>query len=45
MSSAYDYQTKALVHLQSITIVFLKIILTNVSAVVGQNCQSGSMMR
>lgn len=29
-------QTQALVHLQSITIVFLKIILTNVSAVVNQ---------
>lgn len=29
-------QTQALVHLQSITIVFLKVILTNVSAVVNQ---------
>lgn len=38
-------QTEALVHLQSITIVFLKIILTNVSAVVSQNGQNGQTMR
>lgn len=38
-------QTEALVHLQSITIVFLKIVLTNVSAVVSQNGQNGQTMR
>lgn len=36
-------QTQALVHLQSITIVFLKIILTNVSAVVNQANGPNSM--
>lgn len=38
-------QTETLVHLQSITIVFLKIVLTNVSAVVSQNGQNGQTMR
>lgn len=39
-------QTEALVHLQSITIVFLKVILTNVSAMVNQaNGQSGQSKR
>jgi hypothetical protein len=39
-------QSQTLAHLQSITIVFLKIILTNVSAVVNQaNSQSSQNMR
>lgn len=39
-------QAHTLAHLQSITIVFLKIILTNVSAVVNQaNSQAAQSMR
>lgn len=37
-----NVQAQVLAHLQSITIVFLKIILTNVSAVVNQANSSGS---
>ncbi|KAI9934039.1 hypothetical protein ASPWEDRAFT_126823 [Aspergillus wentii DTO 134E9] len=42
LSAVESFYTQALVHLQSITIVFLKIILTNVSAMVNQaNSQNG----
>ncbi|KAF7597328.1 Factor arrest protein 11 [Aspergillus hancockii] len=43
LDAVESFYTQALVHLQSITIVFLKIILTNVSAMVNQ-VQSGQGM-
>ncbi|KAL4898619.1 hypothetical protein BDV59DRAFT_6800 [Aspergillus ambiguus] len=45
LDAVENFYTDALVHLQSITIVFLKVILTNVSAMVNQaNAQNGQSM-
>lgn len=45
LPSLTGWQTDALIHLQSITIVFLKIILTNVSAMVNHaNVQNSQVM-